>query len=395
MVAGEPSGDMHGASLTQAILELAPEAEVGGLGGPLMAAAGCHIMRDMMDMAVMGLLRGAAKIFKARKILGETLKYFDKEPPDALVLIDFPGFNLALARAMRKRPTKVIYYISPQIWAWAGWRIKKIKKRIQKMICILPFEKEIYEAAGVPVEYVGHPLGDFMAGLKLDDNFAKGLGLGPGDIPIGLLPGSRRQEIFRHLPLMLKAARIIHGREPRSKFFVPCGTGEHLSVNSAKSSPKATRRLPDRGGVKNWMKEMAGGFDLPVEILSGKTFEVMKEARVCLVKSGTTTLQCAYFLTPLVILYRVNLIAKVLSPLVVRSPYIGLPNLIAAEKIVPEFLLGTDRAQDVAGAALELILDDEARNRAVEGLKKVREKIALPGASKRTAEIILEMAGKS
>jgi len=372
MVAGEPSGDMHGASLTQAILELAPEAEVGGLGGPLMAAAGCHIMRDMMDMAVMGLGRGAAKIFKARRILGETLKYFDKEPPDALVLIDFPGFNLALARAMRKRPTATVYYISPQIWAWAGWRIRKIKKRIQKMICILPFEKEIYEAAGVPVEYVGHPLGDFMAGLKLDDNFAKGLGLGPGDIPIGLLPGSRKQEIFRHLPLMLKAARIIHGREPRSKFFVPCGTREHL----------------------NWMKEMAGGFDLPVEILSGKTFEVMKEARVCLVKSGTATLQCAYFLTPMVILYRVNPIAKVLSPLVVRSPYIGLPNLIAAEKIVPEFLLGTDRAQDVAGAALELILDDEARNKAVEGLKKVREKIALPGASQRAAKIILEMAEK-
>ena len=373
IVAGEPSGDMHGASLTQAILALAPEAEVSGLGGPMMAAAGCHIMRDMMDMAVMGLARGAAKIFEARRILGQTLKYFDKEPPDALVLIDFPGFNLALARAMRKRPTPIIYYISPQIWAWAGWRIKKIKKRIHKMICILPFEKEIYEAAGVPVEYVGHPLGDFMSGLKLDENFAREMGLGPGDILVGLLPGSRRQEIFRHLPLMLKAARIIHSQNPRSKFLVPCGAREHL----------------------NHMKEMAKGFDLPVEILSGKTFEVMKEAKVCLVKSGTATLQCAYFLTPMVILYRVNPIARSFSRVVVRSPYIGLPNLIAGERIVPEFLLGTDRAKDVAEAALELLLDDEAKNRAITGLKMVREAIAPAGASQRAAKIILEMAGFS
>jgi len=274
---------------------------------------------------------------------------------------------------MRKRPTATVYYISPQIWAWAGWRIKKIKKRIQKVICILPFEKEIYEAARVPVEYVGHPLGDFMTGLKLDENFAQKMGLGPEDILVGLLPGSRRQEIFRHLPLMLKAARIIHRQIPRSRFFVPCASREHL----------------------NWIKEMTEGLDLPVEVLSARTFEVMKEARVTLVKSGTATLQCAYFLTPMVILYRVNPIARSFSRLVVRSPHIGLPNLIAERRIVPEFLLGTDRPKDVAEAALGLILDDKARTEAIEGLKKIREKIAPPGASKRAAEIILEMAGKS
>jgi len=371
IVAGEPSGDIHGASLARAIWELAPQARISGLGGPAMAGAGCAIKRDMMHMAVMGLLRGAGKIFKARRILAETLEYFDKEPPDALVLIDFPGFNLALARAMRRRPTKVIYYISPQIWAWAPWRIKKIKERIHKIICILPFEKEIYEAAGVPVEYVGHPLGDFFADLKLDENFAREVGLESGDIPVGLLPGSRDQEVFRHLPLMLEAARVIHQEVPQTKFFVPCGAEQHLEG----------------------MKEMARESGLPVEILAGKTFEVMNEAEVTLVKSGTATLQCAYFLTPMVILYRVNPIAWALSHLIVKSPYIGLPNLIAGEKIVPEFLLGTDRSQEVAEAALGLLLDAEARNKAVEGLKKVREKIAPTGASQRAAEIILEMAG--
>jgi lipid-A-disaccharide synthase len=363
---------MHGASLTRALRQLAPEAEINGLGGPAMAGAGCRIKRDMMDMAVMGLWRGACKVFKARRILHQTLEYFDEEPPDALVLVDFPGFNLALARAMRNWPTKVIYYISPQIWAWAPWRIKKIKKRIHKMICILPFEKEIYETAGVPVEYVGHPLGDFMAGLKLNEDFALEAGLKPGDVPVGLLPGSRKQEVFSHLPLMLKAARVIYQKIPQSKFFVPCGTGEHLK----------------------WINEMAQGIDLPIEILSGKTFEVMKMTKLCLVKSGTATLQCAYFLTPVVIVYRVGPIAKVLSPLVVRSRFIGLPNLIAGEEIVPEFLLGTDRAKEVAEAALEFLLDEEVETKAVEGLKEVREKVAPTGASRRAAEIILKMAGR-
>ncbi|HUV39782.1 MAG TPA: lipid-A-disaccharide synthase, partial [Planctomycetota bacterium] len=283
--AGDVSGDLHAANVIREIRRLRPDAVLEGLGGDRMQAAGCTIRHPLTGMNVMWLknvLRHMGTIFRTQR---DTLDHFTRHRPDAVVLVDFPGYNLRLARRLWKHRIPVIYYISPQIWAWHASRIHRIRRHVTKVLCILPFEEKIYRDAGVPVEFVGHPLFDHLDEVTLDEGFCRQLRAeAPGRL-IGLLPGSRDQEIRALLPVMaMAAARVLHAL-PDTLFAVSC-LDERRETIVREVLAKHPR--------------------LPVRVFRGRTFEVMKEADFCMVASGTATLELAHYNTPMTILYRVN-----------------------------------------------------------------------------------------
>jgi len=359
-VAGESSGDIHGAHLIRAVNEMEPDVQCEGLGGQHMAAAGMTLHFDLAGHAIMGFTEIVKSLGMIRRLFHDTAARLEASPPDALVLIDYPGFNLRLAREARRRGIPVIYYISPQIWAWKRGRIRTIAQLVRKMLVILPFEKELYEQAGVDCVYVGHPLLDHVPTVRIDGTLRDGL-------IIGVLPGSRQQEIQRLLPVMLEIARGIRQQYPEARFVAPC-------VN------------PEREAQ---IRAMAGAF--PLEILVGKTYEVLDAARFCLVASGTATLEAALFGVPFVVLYKISRLSYWIARAVVRVDHIGLVNILAGKRIVPEFIQHEATVETVLPTALELLDDSPARRRMLDELARVRQSLGAGGASRRAAAEILNV----
>jgi lipid-A-disaccharide synthase len=369
IVAGEASGDMHAANLIREIYRLCPDAEIRGLGGPKMAAAGCDVQYDMMEKSVMWFKKVLGMLPWVYKIQKQMLREFDEAPPDALILIDYPGFNLTLARWMRKRPTPVLYYIAPQVWAWFTHRIRKIRKRTQKVFVILPFEEALYESAGIPVEYVGHPLFDYLRDVErgLDEDFISRLEENPHRT-IGLLPGSRDEEVERLLPVMVRGAKELRKRIPDTKFYVPIGREVHKAV----------------------VERILAKLNFRAELLLGKVHEIMKSADLCIVTSGTATLELLHFNTPMIILYRLSLFSYLVAKSAIRTEHIGLVNIIAGDDVVPEKLLYHDNSRWIADKAVELLTDAAVRKALFSNMAKVRTLIDSPGASRKAAQDILK-----
>jgi len=369
MVAGETSGDIHAANLIREIYKICPGARIYGLGGPKMAAAGCDVQYDMMEKSVMWFKKALAMLPWVYKIQKEILKEFDASPPDAVILIDYPGFNLTLARWMKKRPSPVLYYVAPQIWAWFTHRIRKIKRRVQKVFVILPFEKSLYKSHGVPVEYVGHPLFDHLRDVErsFDEDFISRLEDDP-NLTIGLLPGSRDHEVERLLPVMIRGARELQKRIPETRFFIPAGKEVHEAV---------VRQILEKSGFK-------------AKLAPGKAHEIMRAADLCIVTSGTSTLELLHFNTPMIILYRLNLLSYLIAMTFIRTEHIGLVNIIAGDDIVPEKLLYHDNPKWIADRAVELLTDESIRKATFSNMAKVRALIDSPGASQKAAEEILK-----
>ena len=292
-----------------------------------------------------------------RRLFQETLARFDEAPPDALVLIDYPGFNLRLAREAHKRGIPVVYYISPQIWAWKRGRIRTIAKVVRKMLVIMPFEAALYEEAGVPCAYVGHPLLDHLPTVEVRGSLR-------GKFVIGILPGSRQQEIQRLLPIMLEVAEGIRQQYPEACFAVPCVDGEREAQ----------------------VRAIAG--DVPLQTFVGNTYEVLDAAHFCLVASGTATVETALFGVPFVILYKVTPITYWIARAVVRIKHIGMVNILADKRIVPEFVQHEATASRVLPTALELLSDTPTRRQMIEDLAAVREQLGGGGASARAADEI-------
>jgi len=240
------------------------------------------------------------------------------------------------------------------------------------MLVILPFEEELYQQAGVPVTYVGHPLGDFFAGLQLGPSLRERFGLRPGEKLVGLFPGSREHEVGRMLPVMLKAARELRGRRPECHFAVACRTADYREI----------------------IDPLLRRFALEAQVVEGEVFELMRDADFAYVTSGTATLQLAHFLTPMVVLYRINKVSWCIGRPFIRSPFIALVNLVAGRKVVPEFLLTSDRPGMLAGLAEELLAEGRSRQALVEGLREVKEIIDVPGAGECAAREILTLAGE-
>jgi lipid-A-disaccharide synthase len=367
IVAGEASGDQHGAKLVRAMREKEPSVFFCGIGGRALREAGMHVVVDAATLSVVGITEVIAKlpaVFEAMTVAKQLLAALR---PDLLILIDFPEFNLRLAAAAKKLNIPVLYYISPQIWAWRPGRVKKIGRRVDHMAVILPFEADFYTSHGIPVTFVGHPLVDHGDPAGVDPESAVAV----DPTLVGLLPGSRHSEVQRLLPVLLDAAARMSSMRPDLKFV----------VSAAPTLPRATlegivRRQGGQTGVTV--------SEAPVEDLFARCAMVVAA-------SGTVTLQAALWGTPMVIVYKVSPVSYWLGRALIRVPSIGLINLIAQRPLVPELIQGRASAVNIAKTALALINDPIKQEQLRQALLAESRKLGGPGASARVADIALGM----
>ncbi len=372
IVAGEASGDQHAADLVAAIKHLAPQSTFFGFGGSLMAKAGVDIKYDLVSMAVIGVAEALKKIGTFFKILKLAEKLLQTEKPDVAVLTDFPDLNFKIAAKAKRLGIPVVYYISPQIWAWRKGRIHTMKKIVDHMLVILPFEETLYQEAGIPVTFVGHPLVDAVK-PEIDPALRRAQLLqGKAGPLVALAPGSRRQEIELLLPIMARTAKLLQPAWPQIKFFIPL----------ARTVSKAR------------VKEILDQEDLQAEIVEDRPLAARAAADLTIISSGTATLETAILNCPMLIAYRMHPLSYGLARLFVRLPYFGLANLTAGEKIAPEFLQHEFTPERVAPQAQALLANPNLADKQRQGWAKVRARLGSPGAAERAARVVLATAGQ-
>jgi lipid-A-disaccharide synthase len=361
-VAGEVSADNHGAALMRALRVLDPELKFIGRGGPQMGqVAGAEFKNWMGDAAVLGLWEVLRKYGYFREQFSQTLSEIQESKPDAVVLIDYPGFNLRLARALRKKSQtpKTIYYISPQVWAWNRGRIKKMARFIDLVLCIFPFETDLYTASGLRAVFVGHPMIERLETQKIDHGRDPNL--------IGLFPGSRSREVRKIFPVIVGAARRLLEWNPTLRF--------QVAAASEELAREMNEQVADRHAIA---------------ITVGQTATVMQRAFVGIVASGSATLEAAYFGMPFVLIYKVTWPTYVAARLVVNVDFLGMPNLLAGKAVVPEFIQHEAKPDAVVNAVQLLMEDESARDRMISDFDAIITKLGGAGASERAAQAILE-----
>ena len=374
LIAGEASGDLQGAALARRLKQLEPTLVLRGIGGPLMASEGIELLHDLTKDAVLGLGDVLRKYSLFRKVFSKALSEIRAFRPDAVILIDYPGFNLRLAKKLNHQ-FKIIYYISPQIWAWGKRRIHTIKKTVDLMIVLFQFEAQLYRAAGVPVVWVGHPLIDIAQTPKPRSELrAEWLPKAPPDTKIvALLPGSRHTEVKRILPEMLGVAKTVHARLPKVQFL--------LSEYNNLPRPLYEKILLDAHPT------------YPIQSIRNRSFDVLFASDAAMVSSGTATLEAALASTPFVILYKTAWSTFFLGRRLIQIPYIGLVNVVAGRKVVPEFIQHEIRAQTIAQETVYLLEHRDLREKMILDLKEVQGKLGAPNAAHRAAEAVLEFLG--
>jgi lipid-A-disaccharide synthase len=361
-VAGEVSADNHGAALMRSLCALDPGLKFIGRGGPQMQqVAGSQFKNWIGDAAVLGLWEVLRKYGYFREQFRQTLSEIQESKPDAVVLLDYPGFNLRLARTLRRHSPsqKIIYYISPQVWAWNRGRIKRMARFIDLVLCIFPFESDLYAASGLRAVFVGHPMIERLETQKLDNPRDPNL--------VGLFPGSRMREVRKIFPVMMEAARHLLHLNPTLRFQVAAAS-EELAL-------EMNEQLADRHAI---------------EINVGQAAVVMQHAFVGIVASGSATLEAAYFGMPFVLIYKVAWPTYVAARLVVNVDFLGMPNLLAAKEIVPEFIQHEAKPDAIAKAVRLLMEDSPARDRMISDFEAIIGKLGGAGASERAAQAILE-----
>ena len=369
IVAGEASGDMHGANLVREMLNLDPALNFYGIGGNRLREEGVELLANASDMAVVGLTEVVSKLGSILKIMGIMKRSLDERRPDLVILIDYPDFNIPLAKAAKKRGIKVFYYISPQVWAWRKSRIGQIKKTVSKMAVILPFEVEMYHQKGFGVNYVGHPLLDMVKLNYSKQESRKKFGLSEDKITIGILPGSRTSEVRILMPELLRAAQILKREMPDLQFILPLAdTLEETSVT-----------------------EIISGFNVDVKVVSGHTYDVVSCADLALVASGTATLETALLGVPMIIVYKISLLSYFIGRLFVHVKNIGLVNIIAGKTIVPELIQGDASGMRIAAESLSILKNGERRQKMIKELEAIRARLGEPGAARRAAQIAHDM----
>ena len=370
-VAGENSGDLHGARLIAELRRKQPDIECFGFGGDRMAAEGMRLDENLAQkLPIMGATQVLRNYGKIRNLLQRAYAMLASERPNAIVLIDYPGFNLRVATEAKRLGIPVIYFISPQIWAWHHSRIEIIRKTVTLMLVILPFEETLYRDAGVPSRYVGHPLLDDAEDVPTKTDARAALNIPAEARVIGLIPGSREGEIVRHLPMMLQTATLLLKRFPDAHFLVPL----------------ASTISPDL--INKYVGRYPG---LPITITSTrpKTARAAKDFAIC--KSGTSTLELALADVPMVIIYHVSSVTYWIARAVVRIPWVGLVNIVANDSVAPELLQDAAQPEPLAKEVIR-IMESPARLEAMhEGYARVRAKLGKPGASRRAADAVLEL----
>ena len=367
-VAGEASGDEHGAALMRSLHELAPELQFHGRGGPLMKQMAGEAFLNWSDAAaVVGLWEVVKRYGYFRQQFEETLREIAAINPAAVVLIDYPGFNLRLARALRKRSPqlKIIYYISPQVWAWNRGRIRQMARFLDLMLCIFPFEAELYNQSGLRTIFVGHPMVENLAKRRTGETRDPDL--------VGLFPGSRSREVKKIFPVMLRAATRLLEERPEIRFEV------------AAASPALASEI-QRLLARSPMGDR-------IRLVTGDASGLMQRAFAGMVASGTATLEAAYFRLPFVLVYKVSWPTYFAARLVMRTRFLGMPNVLADKEIVPEFLQHEARPKEIARGILQLMNDSPVRGKMISEFDSIIAKLGESGASAKAAQAILQELG--
>ncbi len=366
IVAGEASADLHASRALEELRRLRPGVRAFGVGGPRLRAAGLEALAPAEEISVMGLAEVLPRLPRILGILRAVARAAAERKPSAALLVDLPDFNLRLARKLKKLGIPVVYYVSPTIWAWRRGRARKIAKVVDRMLCILPFEERFYEGTGVSARFVGHPLAERpLPGPP--ERYREDLGLAPARTTVALVPGSRPSELRRIFPAMLDAAERIRAVRPDAQFVVP--------VAPTLAREELAPYLASHGTVQ-------------VTLVDGRTEEVIGASDAALVKSGTSTLETALMLRPMVVVYKLSWLSYLVGRLLVRIAHFALVNILAGRGLVPELLQGEASPERMAAEIERLLGDRAARDAQLEGLRAVRASLGEPGAARRVAEEI-------
>jgi lipid-A-disaccharide synthase len=449
IVAGEASGDRHGARLAAEIQHLLPQAQFVGIGGEALAARGVKLLARAEDLAVVGLTEVMGRLPAVIRALWEINRVLREDRAALVILIDFPDFNFLVARLAAWRGVPVMYYISPQVWAWRRGRVRTIARYVDRLAVIFPFEEEFYRRRGVQATFVGHPLMETLPELPSRERLLRGWGLDPRRFTLALLPGSRGSEIERHLPVMLAAARLIRAAIPEAQFILPLastaprglvegmveeflgdggshglearatGTGGVLlpsptppsqpsqKIGSTGFQPVQHRQEPQAPGQRELGEELEGknpevgclwpldsqSPGPPLKIIPGQAYQALAAAHLAVVASGTVTVEAALAGTPTVIIYRLAPLTYRVAKLLIRVDHIGMANLLAGEGMFPELIQEDCTPERLAGEALSWIKNMPRLHTLRRGLSRVVAELGPPGASQRAARVALEIMG--
>jgi lipid-A-disaccharide synthase len=366
LVAGEVSGDLHGAHLVEAIQRIDPEIRFYGVGGEELEKKGVELLYHASSLSVVGVTEVFIKLRSILRALRGLRTSLDREKPDLVILIDFPDFNLRLAKTAHQKGIPVLYYISPQVWAWRPGRVKLIAQRVKKMIVFFTFELPIYQAADVDVEWIGHPLIDMVKPTLTKEEAFQRFGIDPQRKTIGLLPGSRMHEVERLLPPLLSSAYLLKKEMADLQFVIPLAPGIPRRVLSSK--------------IDN--------FSVPVTVVEGWTYDVMNISELLITASGTATLEGAILGKPMVIIYKISFLSYCIGRALVRVNHIGLVNLIAGKGIVPELIQKDVNPRRITQEALRILRDPMIYRQMTESIGAVRHSLGEPGAAQRGARIV-------
>jgi lipid-A-disaccharide synthase len=369
--AGEPSGDLHGANLIRELKRLDPTVRLSGFGGDRMAAAGCELLYPLCKHSVMWFVHVIKQVFTFLRLLDDAEAFFRRERPDLLVVIDYPGFHWRLAKRAKGLGIPVVYFVPPQIWAWAQWRVKLMRRLMTHVLSALPFEHEWLAKRGVRSTYIGHPYFDELAAQVLREDFLRAERAKPGRV-VGILPGSRNQEVTRNIPEMLRAARRVHAVQPDTRFLVAA-----FSEHQAEMARKEAAR-----------------WQIPVAVHVGRTPEIIELSDCCIAVSGSVSLELMYRRKPATIIYRLKRFDLKVARRFMKVPFITLVNLLAREELYPEFLTDRDPSKGVAEVVIGFLTDPRRRKYVTDRLDEVCAEVAKPGACATAARFILDVARK-
>lgn len=374
IIAGEASGDCHAASLVKAINSIRPDINFFGIGGEGMQNAGVNIIYNVVNLAVIGAIDVIKDFNKFRNIYNNLCYQIEQERPDCAILIDYPGFNLKIAKNLKALGIPIIYYISPQIWAWGPGRIKRIEQLVDRMLVLFKFEESLYKKEKIDVTFVGHPLLDTVKQTKEKDELISQFGLNQNKITVGILPGSRNNEVTRILPIMIKVAKLIK---------------DTMGADNIQFLLPVAKTLK-RDFVKGILKQTK----LDIRLIEDDTYNAISLCKVAMVASGTATLETALLGVPMAIVYKAELITYLFTRAVIKIPYIGLVNIIAGEKIIPEFIQYDAKPKPIAEYLVMLLKNESYWKKIKDQILGIKSKLGSPGASMRAAKEVVGFLNK-
>jgi len=372
--AGEASGDMYAARLA-ASLRARADVEIFGMGGPQMRAAGVDVLTDYSEVSVVGITEILSHLPSLVRAMRRLVADAERRKPGLAILTDFPGFHLRLARKLKGRGIRNAYFICPQFWAWRPWRVRVVRRRFAQALCIFPFEEKFYGDAGVPMKFIGHPLVGEVRATRDRVALCAEQGLQPVEPLVAVLPGSRAAELRQHLPVLREACVRIQAGVPKVQFVVAAAPG----------------------GSDDALAALRDGWDpqLKLRVVQGRTYDALAAADAAIVSSGTATVEAALLDAPMVVVYRVTPLTAALARPLVRTKFFSMVNLIAERRVVPELIQEDFTPEKVAGEAVRLLQDANARRAMRDGLAEVRQRLGPPGAVDRAADAILALVNQA